>query len=100
MKSPRVGALAPLPLLLALTSAGATASSSSSSSAVPITVEIVDDAASCTAMKLTGSNTAVRCSGGSGSTDCHAGDTAAIITGDRKYMTLHVVVVDSFVENS
>lgn len=99
MKSPRVGALAPLPLLLALTSAGATASSSSSS-AVPITVEIVDDAASCTAMKLTGSNTAVRCSGGSGSTDCHAGDTAAIITGDRKYMTLHVVVVDSFVENS
>ena len=77
MKSPRVvGAVA---TLLALTSADA----ATSSSAVPITVEIVDDAASCTAMKLTESNMAVTCSGGSGSTDCHAGDTAAI-TGDRK----------------
>ena len=80
MKSPRVvGAVA----TLALASADAAAASSSSSSAVPITVEIVDDAASCTAMKLTESNMVVRCSGGSGSTDCHAGDTAAI-TGDRK----------------
>ena len=80
MKSPRVlvGAVA---TLLALTSADA--ATSGSGSAVPITVEIVDDAASCTAMKLTESNMAVTCSGGSGSTDCHAGDTAAI-TGDRK----------------
>ena len=80
MKSPRVvGALAPLllqvaSLLLVLTSADA---------AVPITVGIVNDAASCTAMKLIASNMAVACSG---STDgCHAGDNATI-TGDRKFL--------------
>mmetsp|Transcript_16992 Transcript_16992/g.48803 ORF Transcript_16992/g.48803 Transcript_16992/m.48803 type:complete len:253 (+) Transcript_16992:152-910(+) len=46
--------------------------------AVQITVEIVDDAASCTAMKLTESNMTVTCSNGDGSTDCTAGDTAAV----------------------
>ena len=72
-----------LALLLALSLPNPTNASSSSSSAVPITIEIVDDAASCTAMKLTESNMAVTCSGGDGTTGCHAGDTAAI-TGNRK----------------
>ena len=82
MKSPRVvGALAPL--LLQVASLLLVLTKSSVVAAVPITVGIVNDAASCTAMKLIASNMVVACSG---STDgCHAGDNATI-TGNRKFL--------------
>ena len=73
-----------LPLFFLLLLFGLLVHPTNALNASHIAVEFVDDAQSCTSMKLIASNMQVTCNNGDGSSaDCQGGDEAEI-TGDRK----------------
>ena len=73
-----------LPLFFLLLLLGLLVHPTNALNASHIAVEFVDDAQSCTSMKLIASNMQVTCNNGDGSSaDCQSGDEAEI-TGDRK----------------
>lgn len=73
-----------LPLFFLLLLLGRIGHPTNALNASHIAVEFVDDAQSCTSMKLVASNMQVTCNNGDGSSaDCQGGDEAEI-TGDRK----------------
>ena len=73
-----------LPLFFLLLLLGLLVHPTNALNASHIAVEFVDDAQSCTSMKLIASNMQVTCNNGDGSSaDCQGGDEAEI-TGDRK----------------
>ena len=76
--------LADMPLFFLLLLLGLLVHPTNALNASHIAVEFVDDAQSCTSMKLIASNMQVTCNNGDGSSaDCQGGDEAEI-TGDRK----------------